>query len=127
MIAKCFLQVQSHTIKYKLRKIIEKRERERETSHSISANILTAWECSYTTNQNKDSNHPFKNDMKSKTRLTIHLTLTTRIHLQYIHYYHKPFPTANGALFISLKVRANHKLIAKCSILPKKKNPSLNN
>lgn len=65
MIAKCFLQVQSHTIKYKLRKIIEKRERERETSHSISANILTAWECSYTTNQNKDSNHPFKNDMKS--------------------------------------------------------------
>jgi hypothetical protein len=60
--------------------------------------------------------------MKSKTRSTIHLTLTTRIHLQYIHYYHKPFPTANGALFISLKVRANHKLIAKCSILPKKKS-----
>jgi hypothetical protein len=121
MITKCFLQVQSHTIKYKLRKIIEKRERERETPHSISANILTAWKCSYTTNQNKDSNHPFKNDMKSKTRSTIHLTLTTRIHLQYIHYYHKPFPTGNGALFISLKVRANHKLMAKCSILQKKK------
>jgi hypothetical protein len=71
----------------------------------------------YTANQNKGSNTSFRRWI-SKAKRSPPTSDKFSHHLPFTSYHDKPLPKSNGAPSESLKVRADHKLIAKCSILP---------
>jgi hypothetical protein len=68
-------------------------------------------------NQNKGSNTSFRRWI-SKAKRSPPTSDKFSHHLPFTSYHDKPLPKSNGAPSESLKVRADHKLIAKCSILP---------